>query len=292
MSIPTMTKDRYPSSQPIGLSDLFSMQTTHSKRNASEKGGKVSCLKKRPSSTKKSLRFATNPVDDQVWSFVRTVKKMPKNQKSTLWWAKSELEDCYDDGMEDMCDFEKDYKCLLKSAFVSCKSEGATLESVFMCFGAMVKYSEIRGLETEVLPQLSHVRRKHRRAVLSTYSEERCNASNDDLSASLRQESLKHSNCSTLFATKMGEFDAYILKSRWTDGANMHSANPPPPPPASLDDCRKPIRQDSADLVQPEDRRQLLRRDDSAPKLVQRVLSPTPTKKEKTASLQYISLAI
>jgi hypothetical protein len=271
------------SSQPTTLVEILTRQATAPKR---ERGSSLRNGTSR--SPKKLLRFATSSEDDEVWCFVQEYETEPSSSREQLWWSKNELEDCYDDGLDILASYERRYKQSLRTAYLSCKSEETTDETVDMCFRTMLSCTNARGLESEVLPRLKHYRKKHRRAVL---------AASDAVSYSgcefIREQSIKFSRACRLVATKMGQFDKFAASNPWSESSTDQGVALLPPPPLCIEgDLRHLLlSQDSGDLMQPEDRRMLLRQDsapnftlpkdrrmllrqDSTPRLVQRTLSP------------------
>ena len=119
-------------------------------------------------STKKKLRFATNSQTNQVWALQKQIEPIPDSLKKVLWWTKQELEDFYDSELEDtLLEVEASYKTALRTAYLSCKDPTTTESTVALCFAHMLDCQQARGLEAEVLPQLKHYKKKHRRAVLN-----------------------------------------------------------------------------------------------------------------------------
>jgi len=171
--------------------------------------------------TTKSVQLCT----DEASISVKEYPRIPKNKRSALWWSKSELTELYDQQLEELQNsesLEQDYKHVLRTAYLSCKDEDVIEETVSLNFHSMYQCSHVRGLESEVLPQLKHYKKKHRRAVLAAYEAvvstlDRTNQDETNVSFMtneeeeyVREQSLSHSRSCRLVSNKMGEFDHLV----------------------------------------------------------------------------------
>ena len=211
---------------------------------------------------RKRVRFATHAKNDKVWSFVKASPKYPDFLKDDLWWSKSELEDCYDEELKFLETYQRLYKSTLRNAFLSCKDEEIDEKTVALCFHSMLQCSDVRGLEREVVPQLKHYKKKHRRAVMAAI-ETSHNLHDPKEWEFIRDQSVAFSRPCRLVMTKLGEFDQL---SAWPESAEM------PPPITPSRGNRRPLRRtysysSSDNETTPENRRGLLRRDNSAKRL-------------------------
>eukprot|EP00522_Entomoneis_paludosa_P011428 CAMPEP_0172452212 /NCGR_PEP_ID=MMETSP1065-20121228/9944_1 /TAXON_ID=265537 /ORGANISM="Amphiprora paludosa, Strain CCMP125" /LENGTH=580 /DNA_ID=CAMNT_0013204243 /DNA_START=326 /DNA_END=2068 /DNA_ORIENTATION=+ len=207
--------------QPVAVQDLIARMVP------TNEGKALPSIVRRgnPNKDPKSVSFALNARQGQVWCLVREVEKFNVEYHTDLWWPEQDLDDRYEQDMETASLLGAQYGNLLKRAYKSTRPVPGQpavdhpdtvefeLEQVSEC-------SIARGLEAEVMSGvLGRIAKTHQQAVLTKqevlwegYSDRHLGATilmDDDDQESLRQDSLKFSRASRIMARKMAEFDAY-----------------------------------------------------------------------------------
>jgi hypothetical protein len=211
---PTYNSEQGVQSQPIPfLEILMNVNGDGKNQNATKKKKRRSSLLTTARASK-TVRFATNAVSDKVWCLMRTFEKIPESYRRELWWNEEDLDRRCDHDSEIATLVEDDYKTILRAAYKSSKEEGATVETIDMCFVTMQVCSIARGLEVEVFdPFMRDYKKLHRRAVMKKQEQIRkegfCQL-DTELNA-IREQSIKFSRPQGLVARKIAEFDSLAV---------------------------------------------------------------------------------
>eukprot|EP00522_Entomoneis_paludosa_P012250 CAMPEP_0172450424 /NCGR_PEP_ID=MMETSP1065-20121228/8765_1 /TAXON_ID=265537 /ORGANISM="Amphiprora paludosa, Strain CCMP125" /LENGTH=300 /DNA_ID=CAMNT_0013202205 /DNA_START=35 /DNA_END=937 /DNA_ORIENTATION=+ len=182
-----------------------------------------SCLKAddaKPSSTKKTARYCTNPRNDKVWCLVKPVSKFPEECHADLWWNEQEMFDRSAKDEDLAAIVENQFVTILEHSYESIRAKGETydikhnaIHEVKLDTEALKECAAARGLESLVNPSTKRTVRKHCRAVLA--AQELLRVLNKDMGepSSLKliaEASARYSHASRVFVKKIALFDQEV----------------------------------------------------------------------------------